>query len=86
MEYLNAVLEAVKFPAGIPDLNTGLTNVNGDALSHFRWRWREGRKANSKQMQEDGAAFMKTRPWVPGLCGDASLYIERQEIDRAGKG
>lgn len=28
------MLQAVKFPAGIADLNTGLTNVNGNALSH----------------------------------------------------
>lgn len=31
---LNAMLQAVKFPAGIADLNTGLTNVDGNALSH----------------------------------------------------
>jgi hypothetical protein len=29
------VLEAVKLPASIADLNTGLTNVNRNALSHF---------------------------------------------------
>ena len=34
--YLNAMLEAVEFPAGISDLNTGLTNVDRNALSHFR--------------------------------------------------
>lgn len=33
--YLNAVLEAVKLPACIADLNTGLANVNRDALSHL---------------------------------------------------
>ena len=31
---LNAVLQAVKFPAGITDLDTSLSNVNGNALSH----------------------------------------------------
>jgi hypothetical protein len=29
------MLEAVKFPAGISDLNTGLTDVDRNALSHF---------------------------------------------------
>jgi hypothetical protein len=29
------VFEAVKLPASIADLNTGLTNVNRNALSHF---------------------------------------------------
>lgn len=33
--YLNAMLEAVEFPAGVSDLNTGLTDVNRNALSHF---------------------------------------------------
>jgi hypothetical protein len=31
---LNTVLEAVKFPASITDLDTGLTNVKGDNFSH----------------------------------------------------
>ena len=29
------MLEAVKFPASIADLNTGLTDVDRNALSHF---------------------------------------------------
>jgi hypothetical protein len=32
---LNAMFEAVNFPAGISDLDTRLTNVEGNALSHF---------------------------------------------------
>jgi hypothetical protein len=40
-EDLDAVLEAVKFPAGIADLNTSLTNVDWDALSHFRRKWKK---------------------------------------------
>jgi hypothetical protein len=32
---LDAVLEAVKLPAGVTGLNTGLAEVNGKALSHF---------------------------------------------------
>ena len=31
---LNAVLETEEFPASVTDLNTSLTNVNGDNLSH----------------------------------------------------
>lgn len=34
--HLNAMFEAVEFPTGISDLNTGLTNVDRNALSHFR--------------------------------------------------
>ena len=30
---LDAVLQAVQFPAGITDLNTGLANVDGDAFA-----------------------------------------------------
>lgn len=33
---LNAVFKAVKLPAGIADLDTGLSNVNRNALPHFR--------------------------------------------------
>ena len=33
---LNAMLEAVKFPGIIADLNSGLTDVDWNALSHFR--------------------------------------------------
>jgi hypothetical protein len=31
---LDTVLEAVKFPAGITDLDTGLTDVDGDNFTH----------------------------------------------------
>jgi hypothetical protein len=33
--WLDAVLEAVELPASITDLDTGLTNVDGDTFSHF---------------------------------------------------
>lgn len=32
---LNGMLEAIKLPASISDLNAGLANVDGNALSHF---------------------------------------------------
>jgi hypothetical protein len=32
---LDTVFQAVEFPAGITDLDTGLTNVNGDNFSHI---------------------------------------------------
>jgi len=31
---LNTVFQTVQFPAGITDLNTGLTNMNGNTLTH----------------------------------------------------
>jgi hypothetical protein len=34
--YLNTVFEAVQLPACISDLDTGLTDVDRDALSHGR--------------------------------------------------
>ena len=37
LSYLNAVLKAVQLPAGISDLDTGLTDVNRDALPHGGW-------------------------------------------------
>merc|ERR1712071_429825 len=33
--WLDAMLEAVQFPTGVTDLDTGLANVDGDTLSHF---------------------------------------------------
>lgn len=35
---LDTVLETVKLPAGIADLDTGLTDVDRNALSHFHRR------------------------------------------------
>jgi hypothetical protein len=35
------VLETVKLPASISDLNTGLTDVDRNALSHFRCKEKE---------------------------------------------
>jgi hypothetical protein len=59
---LNAMLEAVKFPAGISDLDTGLTNVNRDALPHFQI---------SKNPKKDLEREMKTEDKV-GVYEDAS--------------
>jgi len=36
--YLNAMFEAVMFPAGISDLDTGLTDVDRNTLSHLLGR------------------------------------------------
>ena len=35
--HLNTVFEAVELPAGVSDLDPGLTDVDRNALSHFRW-------------------------------------------------
>ena len=32
------MFKAIEFPAGIADLNTGLANVDWNALSHFRFQ------------------------------------------------
>lgn len=41
--YLNAMLEAVKLPARVPDLDTGLADVDRDALPHGGgWGWLGG--------------------------------------------
>ena len=39
--YLNPMLKAVQLPAGIANLDTSLTDVDRDALSHFRWKKEE---------------------------------------------
>jgi len=36
---LDAVLEAKKFPAGIADLNAGLSDVDGDNFTHCVFFW-----------------------------------------------
>lgn len=39
--YLNAMFEAIKLPASISDLDSGLTDMDRNALSHFRRRWKK---------------------------------------------
>lgn len=66
-EYLNAMLEAVKLPARISDLNTGLTDVNRDALSHLR-RLGVGcsdGEGRLKEKTEEERAFIKTPMQMP---------------------
>ena len=46
---LNAVFQAVEFPAGIADLDTSLANVDGDALTLW-----EGRREVSECDPSDG--------------------------------
>lgn len=58
------MLEAIKFPARIADLNTGLADVDRDALSHFRREklkrnQHETKKMSVKEKLERGA-FIKT--------------------------
>ena len=66
ISHLDAMLEAVKFPAGISDLNTGLADVDRDALSHFRClkrkRQRKKMKRGRRSKYKDKKAFMKTPP------------------------
>ena len=51
---LNAMLQAVKFPAGIADLNPGLTNVDGDALSHCGFETGDKMEQNLEEKEENG--------------------------------
>lgn len=46
--YLNAMLEAVKLPTRVSDLDSGLTNVDRDTLSHFLRR-RENLKDDDEE-------------------------------------
>ena len=73
------MLEAIKFPARIADLDTGLADVDRDALSHFS---REKLKRNRRDEEDEcervareRRAFIKTplfcdlqRKWKCGLC------------------
>lgn len=52
-KYLDAMLETVKLPAGIADLNTSLTNVNRNALSHFRRLISQSREKTQRKYRTD---------------------------------
>lgn len=54
------MLETVKLPAGISDLDTGLANVDRDALSHFARENRKKIAETKKCKSEEEEAFMKT--------------------------
>ena len=62
--YLNAVLEAIKFPARIADLDTGLADVDRDALSHFSReklkRNRRDKEDECERVARERRAFIKT--------------------------
>lgn len=59
---LDAVLEAIKFPAGIADLDTCLPNVDRDTLSHLRKRGkfkkRREEKAAPRRVEREGRLEM----------------------------
>lgn len=58
------MLEAIKFPARIADLNTGLADVDRDALSHFRReklkRNQRGEEDEREREAKERRAFIKT--------------------------
>lgn len=74
--YLNTMLETVKLPAGISDLDTGLTNVDWDALSHFlrengRKSLRIGEKTKKKRRKgvyQDAFWFYSLRCLISVRC------------------
>jgi hypothetical protein len=54
IRYLNAVFETVEFPAGISDLDTGLTNVDWNALSHFLGKIERTKKKRNRKWKRSG--------------------------------
>lgn len=56
--YLDPMLKTVEFPAIVTDLNPGLTNVDRNALSHFRDFASLGeRKKKNRRREKDKGAF-----------------------------
>ena len=49
---LNAMFKAVKLPAGVSDLDTSLTDVDRDALPHFRFS-EKNRSVENKIREEE---------------------------------
>ena len=52
--YLNAMLEAVKLPARVSDLDTGLADVDRDAFPHGVWRVRRRRRLRGNRKRRGG--------------------------------
>jgi hypothetical protein len=77
--HLDAMLEAVEFPARIADLNTGLTDVDRNALSHFlrdlrRLKERNCRTRKIEERKENlRATCIKTPSKLWGFKSEASL-------------
>lgn len=81
-EYLNAVLEAVKFPARIADLNASLADVDRDALSHFRWKKLKGIDEKLERMREKCVyqdASRLRQCGVSELISRLEIYLRRRE-------
>ena len=57
------MFEAVELPAGISDLDTGLTDVDRNALSHFLGKIEEGRETleGRKERKDLNDEFFKRR-------------------------
>lgn len=72
------MLKAVKLPAGIADLNTSLTNVDWDALSHFLRKVKK--KLNDDDLAREGRAETK----IEGVYQDA-LRWKLEIIDLEGR-
>ncbi|RXH73801.1 hypothetical protein DVH24_016623 [Malus domestica] len=65
----NAVLEAVELPAGVANLDSGLPDVDRNALSHFGGRVPTERRQEKEKEEEGGAAFTKTPQTSGGGIG-----------------
>ena len=55
------MLEAVKFPARIADLDTGLTDVDRDALSHFRRKKSPKKRTRRRERKSERAQQWRKR-------------------------
>lgn len=77
------MLKAIKFPASIPDLNAGLTDVNGNALSHFRRKRRriETGGKNSTKHRKSSREWRLSRRFSGGdecACVRRSLFYNEE--------
>jgi hypothetical protein len=87
---LDAVLETVKLPTGIADLNTGLANVDRNALPHCRWlkpskprikplkELKESRLSAQKIHEAERRKQRKIRELREDVCKDVCTRAEQK--------
>jgi hypothetical protein len=74
--YLDAVLEAVKFPARVADLDAGLPDVDGDALPHLPPLLSNNNRAQRLRKRPG----LSRRPIGGGMVEDRSI-IDRSRVE-----
>lgn len=70
------MLKAVKLPAGIADLDTGLADVDGNALSHFEeMKLTHTRRGKKKRKREGGRRRRKgSKAFIKTPSDETSLF------------